>query len=86
MTIQLHEGYENGKSYLPGPPLLLLLNALFRRLPLSRVSTRGVVTLAVQYMVQTAAPRLTDPPPHFCARSLEHGAYHKAGICPLKPA
>lgn len=43
MTVQLHEGYENGKCYLPGPLLLLLLDSSLRRRPLFPVFIRGVV-------------------------------------------
>ena len=52
MTIQLHEGYENGKSYLPGLLLLLRFGDRVRRLSLSRAPTRGVVTSAVRDIVQ----------------------------------
>ena len=33
-----------------------------------------------------ATPRLTDPPPHFCAHPHEYGAYYKVGTGLLEPA
>ena len=43
----MHEGYENGKIYLPGPCLLLHFFGRFWRQPVSRGSPRGVVSLEV---------------------------------------
>jgi hypothetical protein len=45
MTVQLLEEYENGKNHLPVPLLLLQLNVVFRRQPMSRITIRGVAAL-----------------------------------------
>ena len=85
MTIQLHEGAENGKIHLPGPRLPLLLFACFRRRPISRVSTRGVVTLFVQRLVRAGVPNSMVPPPRLCARAPEHALFHMARIGLFEP-
>ena len=80
MTIQLHEEYENSKSYLLGPRLLLWLIVLFRRQQLSRISSlRRVVELANQRMGQVGVSGSTVLPPHSCARFVEHGTSRTVG-------
>ena len=51
----MHEGYENGKIYLPGPCLLHFLNCFWRQ-PVSRGSPRGVVSLEDQRMCYAEVP------------------------------
>ena len=77
MTIQLHEEYEGSKSYLLGPDLLLYVFG--RRLPLSRISLRGVVALVGQHIVRLGAQGSMGPPPYTRARSDVHGIYRTVG-------
>jgi len=50
MVTQLHEEYENSKSYLLGPHLLLRLFERFRRQPFPRITLRRGWQLAVPGM------------------------------------
>ena len=55
MVNQLHEEYGNGKIYLPGPGVLLLLVGCLGRQPSSRISLRGVMGFADQPMKRAEA-------------------------------
>ena len=83
---QVHEGYENGKSYLPRSCVLLYLFGRFRRQPSSRMSLRRVVLLADQHMEGAKAPGLMVLPLHSHIRPHEHDMCHGAGATQSDPA
>jgi hypothetical protein len=79
MISHMHEEYEDGKSCLPGPRLLLCLFCLFRRHPVSRMSLRRVSSLANRRVEYAEELWFTGLPPRCRARLREHDWLRMAG-------
>jgi len=77
------EEYDNGKSYLPGPCVLLFLFGLWRRQPLPRIlPLRRGVALADQRMERVRVLEWMALPPRSRAQFHEHDMSHMAGTAP----